>query len=380
VNPVDRTKQLATEPAACATCGCQPLCVCACICHAPGTGGSGGGRETLPVPTPFLVIPCRPGDAGARPLATSQAIYSEAIGWTVANPDAPGGWHDYQLRVSCAVANLGPVASPAAMIEFYIGTAIAIRHKQHATLTPAEVQAGVKLLGRRSFTAPPGVVTTVTCPLPWVPGAYKAALQGILVQVRDLFTDPWTAPFDAFHDRHVGRNDDTMPRLWNTGVNFNAAPVAPAAMDQHWVFVAGPGITGPRPCVAVAEQHPGGAYFPTVDSAWIWQDAAGTADVGVPYTFRLTINLSGLDPSSVTLGGAWGVDNDGTITVNGQTPTGTGAFSLTNATHDNYNVVHPFSITGGFVAGTNTLDIQVINADGPAALNVTALKLSGTPA
>jgi hypothetical protein len=100
----------------------------------------------------------------------------------------------------------------------------------------------------------------------------------------------------------------------------------------------------------------------------------------VPYTFRLTINLSGLDPSSVTLGGAWGVDNDGTITVNGQTPTGTGAFSLTNATHDNYNVVHPFSITGGFVAGTNTLDIQVINADGPAALNVTALKLSGTPA
>jgi hypothetical protein len=198
MSTVHRTNCVATGPGPCPTCGCQPLCVCACICHAPGTDGSGAGRETLPVPTPFLVIPCRPGDAGARPLATSQAIYSDAIGWTVANPDAAGGWHDYQLRVSCAVANLGPVASPAAMIEFYTGTAIAIRHKPHATQTPAEVQAGVELLGRQSFTAPPGVAMTVTCPTPWVPGAYKAALQGILVQVRDLFTDPWTAPFDAF--------------------------------------------------------------------------------------------------------------------------------------------------------------------------------------
>jgi hypothetical protein len=56
---------------------------------------------------------------------------------------------------------------------------------------------------------------------------YKEALQGILVQVRDLFTDPWTAPFNAFDDRHVGRNNDVMPRVWNTGVDFNAAPVRP---------------------------------------------------------------------------------------------------------------------------------------------------------
>jgi hypothetical protein len=378
MSTVDHTNRVATRPGPCPACGCQPLCVCACTCHG-ADDGTGGGRETLPLSTPFLVIPCRPGDAGGRPLPADQAIYSEAIGWRVANPGAPGGWHDYQLRVSCSVANLGPVASPAAMIEFYTGTPIGVRHKQHATLTPAEVQAGVDLLGRASFTAPPGVVTTVTCPVPWVPGAYKAALQGILVQVRDLFTDPWTAPFDAFDDRHVGRNDDTMRRIWNTGVDYNADPVQPSAVDQHWMLVAGPGVADPRPCVAVAEQHPGGAYFPTVDSAWIWQDAAGTADVGVPYTFRLTIDVSGLDPGSVMIGGAWGVDNDGTITLNGQAPTGTGTFSLTNADHANYNVSHPFSITGGFVAGVNTLEIQVTNADGPAALNVTELTLKGTP-
>lgn len=374
---MDGKELLTTEPSVCASCGCHCGCTCACCC---ASHGQGTDEPQLPLLTPYLVIPCAPGDPGARPLPLSQALYSRAIGWTVTNPTAPGGWHDFQLQVACAVANLGPVASPAAMIEFYAGTDIAIRHKQHATLTPAEVQTGVKLLGRRSFTAPPGTVTTVTCPTPWVPGAYKAALQGILVQVRDLFTDPWTAPFDAFGDRHVGRNDDTMPRVWNTGVDFNAAPVTPGALDQHWELVAGPGIGASRPAVVVAEQHPGGAYFLTSDSAWIWQDAAGSGDVGSPYTFRLQIDLSGLDPQSVTIGGTWGVDNDGTVLFNGQAPTGTGTFSLTNASLDNFNVAHPFSITGGFVAGRNTLDVQVTNAGGPAAMNVTGLTLLGTPA
>ena len=190
----------------------------------------------------------------------------------------------------------------------------------HAELTPAEVKADVHLLGRASFTAPPGTVTTVTCPTPWVPGSEKATQQGILVQVRDLFTDPWTAPFDAVNDRHVARNDDIMPRVWNTGVDPNAATLAPGAADPHWRLIAGPGVDGPRPPFVVTEQHPGGAYFPTSDSRWIWQDAAGTADPGSSYTFRLPIDLTGYNPASVTISGAWGVDNDGTITLNGQPP------------------------------------------------------------
>ena len=92
------------------------------------------------------------------------------------------------------------------------------------------------------------------------------------------------------------------------------------------------------------------------------------------------IDLTGLDEQSVTVSGAWGVDNDGTISLNGNAPTGTGTFLLTNADHDNYNVAHPFAITGGFSPGTNFLDIEVTNVDGPAALNVTGLTISGTPA
>jgi hypothetical protein len=112
---------------------------------------------------------------------------------------------------------------------------------------------------------------------------------------------------------------------------------------------------------------------------WIWQDVAGSGAVGSPYTFRLTIDLLGLAPGSVTISGAWGVDNDGTMTLNGHPPIGTGTFSLANADHDNYNVAHPFSITGGFLAGPNTLEVQATNVDGPAALNVSGLTISGTP-
>jgi hypothetical protein len=377
MSSLDRLDHLTTKSPACGSCGCHRVCACICTCAVdePGTD-----EPMLPVLTPFLVIPCAPGDPGSRPLPAAQALYNEAIGWTVSNPAAPGGWQDFQLRVSCAVANLGPVASPAAMIEFYTGSHLGIRHKGHATLSPAEVRADVQLLGRATFTAPPGAVTTVRCPVAWRPGSYKGALQGVVVQVNDLFTDPWTAPFDAINDRHVGRNDDTMPRVWNTGVDVNAAPLAPGASDPNWDLAAGPGIGAPQPAVIVIEQHPGGAYFPSADSTWIWANAAGSAEPGTPYTFRLRIDLSGLDPTSVTIGGAWGVDNDGTISFNGQPPTGAGTFSLSNAAHDNYNVAHPFAITGGFLAGPNNLDFEVTNVDGPAALNVTGLTISGTPA
>src|SRR4051794_8139842 len=374
---MDRKELLTTQPASSSSCGCHSTSRCACCCD---DHGQGIDEPQLPVLTPFLVIPCRPGDPGARPLPASMAFYSDAIGWTVTNPGAAGGWQGFELQVWCAVANLGPVASPAAMIEFYTGTDIAMRHKRHALLTPAEVKAHVQLLGRASVTAPPGAVTTVRCPTPWVPGSYKDAVKGILVQVRDLFTDPWTAPFDAVNDRHIGRNDYTMPLAWSTGVDFNAAPLPPGAADQHWELVGGPGVGAPQPPVVVAEQHPGGAYFPSTDSMWIWEDVAGSGTPGSPYMFRLTFDLLGLDNRSVSISGAWGVDNDGTITLNGNPPMGTGTFTLTNADHSNYNVAHPFAITGGFLAGTNTLDIAATNVDGPAALNVTQLTINGTPA
>jgi hypothetical protein len=162
------------------------------------------------VPTPFLVIPCVPGDSGTRPIPVSLALTSQAIQATIANPTAPQSWTQFEIQLSCVVANLGAVASPAAMIEFYTGAAIGVWNPGHTTLTPAQVQAGVQLVGRASLIAPPGSTTTVNCPAYWVPGSAQAAQQGVLVQVQDLFTDQMTAPFDAVNDRHVARNDQIM--------------------------------------------------------------------------------------------------------------------------------------------------------------------------
>jgi hypothetical protein len=181
------------------------------IGNGPGDGPGTGGKPQ-PVPTPFLVIQSAPDDDGTRPAPF--ALDNTAIQCDVVNPWAPNRWRDAQIQLSCEVANLGAVASPAAMIEFYTGAALfEWQNPGHATLTLAEVKAGVQLVGRATFTAPPGSVTTVTCPRYWQPGSWADAQHGILVQVRDLFTDPWTAPFDAMNDRHVARNDLVMMLL-----------------------------------------------------------------------------------------------------------------------------------------------------------------------
>ena len=121
MSSLERLDHVTTESQACGSCACHGVCACTCPCCC-GSGGPGTDEPALPILTPFLVIPCAPGDSGGRPLPAAQALYSQAIGWTVANPAAPGGWQDFQLQVSCAVANLGPVASPAAMIEFFIAS------------------------------------------------------------------------------------------------------------------------------------------------------------------------------------------------------------------------------------------------------------------
>ncbi|HKM53448.1 MAG TPA: hypothetical protein VJY33_08555 [Isosphaeraceae bacterium] len=137
------------------------------------------------------------------------AIANQSIQADIANP-GPADWPSYKFQLSCVIANLGAVASPAAMVEFYTSAALWFGSAGHDTLTPAQVQADVQLVGRVSATIPPGSTVLVNCPKYWVPGSFDAAQQGVLVQVGDLFTDPLTAPFDAINDRHVARFDEVM--------------------------------------------------------------------------------------------------------------------------------------------------------------------------
>lgn len=184
----------------------------------PGTTGTAAGATAGtttpaakgPTATPYLIIPAGAGDTGTRPLAGDQALQSRSIQAAIANPQAAGGWNEFQIQLSCTVQNLGTAPSSAALAEFYVGTSIGIWNPSHATLTPAQVQAATQLVGRTTFTASAGATTTVTCPTMWTPGDAQSAQQGVLVQVSDLFTDPIAMRFDALNDRHVARADDVM--------------------------------------------------------------------------------------------------------------------------------------------------------------------------
>jgi hypothetical protein len=161
--------------------------------------------------------------------------------------------------------------------------------------------------------------------------------------------------------------------LFNTGVDSSGVPLAGGSNDPHWTIISGPGITSPAPAVVVTNQSPFGLYAQNPDSRWIWVNASGDAAVGSSYTIRETFDLTGTIPSTATISGTWGADNNGMILLNGSTPVGTGTLSLSDANISNFSSFHSFTITGGFVAGLNTLDFVVTDTGNPGALNVNSL-------
>jgi hypothetical protein len=157
--------------------------------------------------------------------------------------------------------------------------------------------------------------------------------------------------------------------LFNTGVDSGGMPLPGGSIDPHWSIVAGPS-TG---AAFVLTNQLLGSYAQSSVSRWIWVNANGGGDVnGANYTFRLTFDLTG-NPASASLSGSWGVDNNGSIMLNGSAAIGTGALSLSGGGGGNFSTFHDFSITGGFVDGINTLDFVAENDGGPGGLNVTNL-------
>jgi hypothetical protein len=161
--------------------------------------------------------------------------------------------------------------------------------------------------------------------------------------------------------------------LFNTGVDAIGTPLSGGSSDPHWTIISGPGITTPQAAVVLSDQL-AGTYAQDPNSPWIWANASGAAGRGSPYDFRLTFDLTGLNPSTATISGSWGVDNDGSILLNGSTPMGSGALTLGGGdVGSNYSTFHSFSITGGFVSGINTLDFLATDLGAVGGLNVNSL-------
>ena len=146
--------------------------------------------------------------------------------------------------------------------------------------------------------------------------------------------------------------------LFSTGVDPGGAPLGAGAVDQNYTLASASfgGPSGPALAVDPANSPlaRAGTWVPNGgSSAWIAPHA--DQSVGEPagvYDYRTTFNLTG-DPRTARITGEWAADNSAEIFLNG---------SDTGLSVADFLSLSPFAITGGFVAGTNTLDFVVTNA------------------
>jgi len=157
--------------------------------------------------------------------------------------------------------------------------------------------------------------------------------------------------------------------LFGTGLSAGGVALPGAAIDPHYLDVQ----TSTQAIVRTALPA---TYFPNdASSEWIWENADGTP-LNVTRTFRTTFDLTGLNPSTAMISGAWGTDNTGlAIRLNGNVT----GITLPGASTTNFSVLHAFTISNPawFSSGINTLEFDVQDVGGFSAFRA---QLSGTAA
>jgi hypothetical protein len=148
----------------------------------------------------------------------------------------------------------------------------------------------------------------------------------------------------------------------NTGVNATDSLVANGSIASFWALTAKPAAAtetiGSNAC---RFHHP--AYFAdSSTAAWVAPTCVGNAGAGGFYTYSLSFDLTGLDPTTAAIAGVFGTDNDGSIDLNGMIG-GTTTFA-------GFGAQTSFSFTSGFVAGLNMIDVRVDNGGDPTAFFV----------
>ncbi len=155
-----------------------------------------------------------------------------------------------------------------------------------------------------------------------------------------------------------------VPGLFNTGLDAAGAPVADGGNDAHYLLSYGAQGT-PGMAAIVTLNHP--AWLAN-DSAskWISVVNPGTTSInGGGYGYKTTFSLAGFVPSTAQLNFSVAIDNALTnVFLNGVAAgsafAGFASFSS------------PFTLSSGFVSGTNTLEFGTENQGaGPGAFRAT---------
>lgn len=171
----------------------------------------------------------------------------------------------------------------------------------------------------------------------------------------------------AFLAAHGRTQAAPIPGLFNTGVDASGAVLPAGVSDPHYL------LTGTLSGAFVTAPHNAWTSPPS-GSAWITPlPGPQTAPTG-DYFYTLTFDLSGFDPATASITGSLSSDNIPTILLNGSNT------DFVDPYVNQYQSLASFSITNGFLPGTNVLQFHVVNAPGQGG-NPTGLliaNLSGT--
>lgn len=171
-----------------------------------------------------------------------------------------------------------------------------------------------------------------------------------------------------------------VPGFTGTGVAADGTLLADGEADPHYSLFQNPDGEANAPALVhgstIAPIVTGPWLASSATSKWISSRLDSANAAGGDYVYRATLNLTGFDPSTVTLSGGWTSDNTGKgIRVNGTATglTSPGAFgALTPFTVDSTNAT--------FVSGVNTIDFVVENTTaGYTGLRVDNIRVLAAP-
>ncbi len=166
-----------------------------------------------------------------------------------------------------------------------------------------------------------------------------------------------------------------FPGIYNTGISDNRVVLDDDLLDPHYRLVLNANDSTSSDAF-VEDASVGslisGRWIPNSSkSKWIGPLPDTTSTASGNYSYQLALNLTGLDPATAFIAGSWATDDSGSVFLNG-VDTG---FKSTSA-----STFSTFTITNGFVSGTNLLEFRVNNAaSGNTGLRVENLRGTAQP-
>ena len=159
---------------------------------------------------------------------------------------------------------------------------------------------------------------------------------------------------------------DNLAGLFDTGMGQNCVVLGGGTNDPHYTLIVNADGASPIPAIVAAQLPSPPWVLNSATSKWIGPRANSSAAAGFlngasdgTYVYRLTVDLTGFTPSTVTIRGQYAVDNLGLNILVNEIPTGI----INNAGFMNYSTFTLNSGNCAFVAGINTIDFVVQNVD-----------------